>query len=150
MSKEIIVLDANVAVKLLHAEPDTEQARAFFRACIERDAKLFVPEHFLYEIVNVCQRVNIGVGEVLEFYDTLKSSILTVVSPNRDTWLRAERIAQDGHPNSGFPSIYDSIYHAMALDAKGVFITADKRHVAKTHQHGGVVLLSEWFEKQST
>jgi predicted nucleic acid-binding protein len=150
MSNEIIVLDANVAVKMLHAEADTEKARAFFRACTERDVKLLVPQHFLYEIVNVCQRVNVGVDEVLEFYDTLKASILTVVSPGRDTWLRAEEIVLDGHPNSGFPSIYDSIYHAMALAEGGVFVTADKRHVVKTHQHGGVILLSEWYASQKT
>ena len=150
MSKEVIVLDANVAVKMLHAEPDTKQARAFFQACAERDVKLLVPEHFLYEIVNVCQRVNVGANEVLEFYDILKATILTIVSPSRDTWLRAEKIAQDGHPSSGFPSIYDSIYHAMALDEGGVFVTADKRHVAKTRQYGGVILLNEWFENQDT
>lgn len=144
MNNKIIVLDANIAVKMLHAEPDTEQARALFRFCAKQGIKILVPEHFLYEVVNVCERVNVTVDEVLVFYEALKASILTVVSPNRSTWLRAERIAKDGHPSSGFPSIYDSIYHALALDVGGVFVTADKRHVAKTHQHGGVTLLSKW------
>lgn len=148
MNHKIIVPDANIAVKMLHTEADTDQARAFFRSCLENEVKILVPEHFLYELVNVCQRVKVGADQTLDFYEALKSSILTVVTPSRDTWLRAERMAQDGHPSSGFPSIYDSIYHALALDADGVFVTADKRHVAKTHQHGGVMLLSEWGNKK--
>lgn len=144
MNHKILVPDANIAVKMLHAEADTEQARDLFRYCVENEVKLLVPEHFIYEVVNVCQRVKVSVDEALDFYDALKSSILTTVSPSRETWQRAERIAQDGHPSSGFPSIYDSIYHAIALDADGLFVTADKRHVAKTQKHGGVALLSEW------
>ena len=148
MKHKIIVPDANVAVKILHAESDTEQARALFRSCAEHGTKILVPEHFLYEVVNVCQRVKVGVDDALDFYEALRSSILTVASPNRSTWQRAEKIAQDGHPSSGFPSIYDSIYQALALDAGGVFITADKRHVAKAHQHGGVMLLSDWTDEK--
>jgi len=147
MKHTIIVPDANVAVKILHAEADTEQAGALFRSCAEHGHKILVPEHFLYEVMNVCQRVTVGADAVLDFYEALKASILTVVSPNRATWKRAEGMVHDGHPNSGFPSIYDSIYHALALDAGGVFITADKRHVAKTHQHGGVMLLSDWTDE---
>lgn len=148
MKHKIIVPDANIAVKILHAEADTEQARALFRSCAEQGTKILVPEHFLYEVMNVCQRIKISADEVLDLYEALRASILTVVSPNRDAWLRAERMAQDGHPNSGFPSIYDSIYHSLALEAGGVFVTADKRHVAKTHQHGGVMLLSDWTDEQ--
>lgn len=148
MSRPIIILDANIVVKLLHAETDTEQARDFLRSCVDQKARILVPEHFLYELVNVCQRVGVGVDEVLELYESLKLSLLTVVSPNRDTWLRAEKIAQDGHPKSGFPSIYDSIYHAIALDIDGLFVTADKRHVVKAKHHGCVMLLSDWNKEE--
>lgn len=144
MTHKILVPDANIAVKMLHAEADTKQARDLFRYCAGNEVKLLVPEHFIYEVVNVCQRVKVSVDDALDFYDALKSSILTTISPSRATWQRAERMAQDGHPNSGFPSIYDSIYHAIAIEADGVFVTADKRHVAKTQKHGGVALLSEW------
>ena len=146
MSGETFVIDANIAVKMLHAEPDTDQARLFFRACAGLGLRLLVPELFLYEVVNVCQRVGVGIDDVLGFYETLRASVLTVVEPGRDVWLKAASMARQGHPNSGFPSIYDAIYHALALDAGGTFLTADKRHVAKTRQHGAVMLLSEWRE----
>ena len=50
MSRPIIILDANIVVKLLHAETDTEQARDFLRSCVDQKARILVPEHFLYEL----------------------------------------------------------------------------------------------------
>ena len=146
MNKDTVVVDANIAIKVLHSEPDTAQARAFFTFCVQHKVSILVPEHFLYEVVNVCQRLNIDVTEVLEFYHALSSLILKTVKPSKKVWLQAEHIARTGHPSSGFPSIYDSIYQAIALDVDGVFLTADHRHAAKARQHGGIMLLSEWSE----
>lgn len=146
MTKTTMVVDANIAVKMLHSEPDTPQARAFFRFCVQQKISICVPEHFLYEVINVCQRLGVGVEEVLELYHALSSVVLRVVQPSKKVWLQAEHIARTGHSSSGFPSIYDSIYQAIALDVDGVFLTADQRHVAKARQHGGVMLLSEWSE----
>lgn len=145
MTKNIIVVDANVAVKMLHHESDSEQARAFFKFCTVEGTRLLVPEHFLYELVSVCQRVGVSVESVLDFFHALKGSILTVVTSQKETWLQAENIAQDGNKNSGFPSIYDSIYHALAIEAGGIFITADKRHFAKASQHEHITMLSEFY-----
>ena len=144
MTSRIIIVDANIAVKVLHDEPDSEQAKEFFKSCAEENARLLVPEHFIYELVNVCQRVGVEVERVLEFYDALNNSILTPVTPQKSVWLLAEKIAKDGHPQSGFPSIYDSIYHALAIEVGGVFTTADKRHHSKTQRYGSILLLEEW------
>jgi predicted nucleic acid-binding protein len=48
-----------------------------------------------------------------------------------------------GHIKSGYPSIYDALFHAMALCNKAVFVTADKHHYAKTQILGNICLLSE-------
>lgn len=144
MTSSLIVLDANVAVKLLHAEPDTDQAKQVIADCLGRGIKILVPEHFLYEVVAVCHRVDVSVDDVLLLFDKLRGSILTVVSPRPETWRKAQEIARDGTPQSGFPSLYDSIYQAVALEAEGLFVTADHRHAAKAHQHGGISLLKDW------
>ena len=144
MTSHIIIVDASIAVKVLHDEPDSKQAKGFFKSCAEENARLLVPEHFLYELVNVCQRVGVEVENVLEFYDALKNSILTPVTPQKSVWLLAEKIAKDGHPQSGFPSIYDSIYHALAIEAGATFTTADKRHHSKAHRYGSILLLEEF------
>lgn len=140
----IIVLDANIAVKILHKESDSLQALDFIKYCAEKNAKLVVPEHFLYELVNVCQFLGVDVKTTLKLFDGLKSSLLTVVRPSNATWLLAERISKHGHKNSGFPAMYDSIYHALAIEAEGIFLTADKKHVVKAESFGKVVLLKNW------
>ncbi len=40
--------------------------------------------------------------------------------------------------------MYDSIYHAMAINRHTTFVTADNRHIAKTKQLGSILLLNDW------
>ena len=55
-------------------------------------------------------------------------------------------MAENGHPKSGFPSVYDAAYHVMAISDGGVFVTADKKHVAKTRPFGHVCLLGDYLK----
>ena len=64
--KKIIVLVANIAIKVLHYETDSEAARRFLQACATEKARIMVPEHFLHELINVCQRLNIAIQNALE------------------------------------------------------------------------------------
>ena len=59
------------------------------------------------------------------------------------TLLVAEMV-RSGHPKSGFPSLYNSCYHALAIERDMTFITADKRHKTKTKVFGHILLLNEW------
>jgi predicted nucleic acid-binding protein len=65
-------------------------------------------------------------------------------SPERLTWLNSEHICQNGHEKSGYPTMYDSIYHAMAILNEGIFITSDKRHYEKAKTFGYISLLKDW------
>ena len=60
------------------------------------------------------------------------------------------KITEDGNQKSGFPSIYDSTYHAMAIAYDGIFITADKRHAAKAMQYAHIAVLHNWKTVFST
>lgn len=53
-------------------------------------------------------------------------------------------MARTGHDKSGYPSIYDSIYQSLAMQVEGVFLTADKKHFAKTKQFKHICLLKDW------
>lgn len=143
MQKNIYIIDANIAVKLLFEEQDSDIAHAFFVSVIQEDHRLFVPDHFLYELMNVSLRLKLEAKDVLELFQRLQSMSLTVVTPQSSIWLLAEKICKDGHPKSGFPSIYDSIYHALAIELEGIFVTADKRHFEKTKHWQHMKLLSE-------
>ena len=142
--EKIIILDTNIAVKILHEEQDTEIAQCFLEECTINNVRILVPEHFLYELINVCQRLGVEVANALKFFDAMKGSILTIVTPDNPTWLLAETIAKEGNKKSGFPSMYDSIYHATAIKLNTVFLTADKKHHAKTQHYGHIKLLEDW------
>ena len=144
MNHQSLVLDANIAVKILHDEHDSSDAQNLLRACAIQNLSVLVPEHFLYELINVCQRLSIETAQVLKFFEAMEGSILNVVSPDYAAWILAEKIALEGHPKMGFPSMYDSIYHAIAIRAKAVFVTADKRHFVKTERFSHICLLKDW------
>ena len=103
-----------------------------------------MPDHFVYEVINVSRRVGVDAGKAFDLFAAMKGNFLSVVTPSRELWMSAQDIANDGHPKSGFPSIYDSIYHALAIDLGGIFVTADKRHIAKSSQHRHICLLNNW------
>ncbi len=139
-----VVPDAGVFTKLFYDEPDSAEARAFFEYCARTKTKLVVPELFKYEIAQTSRYVDHALSDTLDLFSAHLRAIMTVSSPNREAWLLAEAIAKEGHQKSGFPSMYDSIYHALAIQQDGVFLTADKRHFAKTKAHGHIKLLKDW------
>lgn len=144
MKSGLIVVDANIFAKLLFAEPDSAEARMFFKCCAKTNTKLIVPELFKYEIAQIARYYQHPLHKTLDIFAAHEQSILTTISPRREVWLLAEKIASDGHEKSGFPSIYDSIYQALAIDSNATFLTADKRHYEKAKKHGHIILLSEW------
>lgn len=144
MKPKIIVPDANVFAKLLHPESDSNEAKIFFKACAARKIRLVVPELFKYEIAEVTRTKNEQLLKTLALFDAHARSILTVASPNTEAWLLAEEISKSGHVKSGFPSIYDSIYQALAIQLDAIFLTADKRHYSKAQGYGHIALLEDW------
>jgi predicted nucleic acid-binding protein len=144
MNGKIVVPDACVFAKLLHPEHDSEEAKIFFKTCAITNTKLVIPEIFKYEIAEVTRYKAGQLAKTLDLFDAHARTILTVSSPDRGTWLLAEEIANQGHKKSGFPTIYDSIYHALAIQLDAVFLTADKKHYAKEKGYGNIKLLSEW------
>jgi predicted nucleic acid-binding protein len=120
-----------------------KRQKIFFKTCVTVNARLIVPELFKYEIAEVTRYYRAPLGKTLDLFETHTKAILTTSSPDRETWLLAEEIANEGHDKSGFPTIYDSIYHALAINLNGVFLTADKKHYEKTKKRGQIKLLTD-------
>ena len=139
-----LVIDSNIGAKLFTQEADSQQAVDLFEAGVKNKFSFVVPELFKYEIANIAYRKKIPLEPVITFFDEQVDKVLDYVKPSTHAWLKAEEIAQDGHEKSGYPSMYDSIYQAMAIESGGVFITADKKHYDKAKQHGHILLLEEW------
>ena len=141
---KIIVPDSNIFIKLFHPEADSEEAKVFFKTCAELNVKLVVPELFKYEISAVACSFKCDLKKTLDLFYIHTRAIMTVSSPNEAAWLLAEKITYDGHPKSGFPSLYDSIYQALAIELNGTFLTADHRHYGKAKNFGHIVMLKDW------
>ena len=142
---KIIVWDSNVFAKLLFEEPDSAEARDFISACFENnDIRIVVPELFTYELANITQYYQDDIARTIAALEAPLSSSLVCVSPNEEAWVLAEKITRTGHEKSGYPSMYDSIYHALAIQSDGVFVTADRRHFVKSKAFNHICLLKDW------
>ena len=140
----IVVPDASVFNKLFLDEPDRQHAVDLFAHCIKADFDLVAPDILRYEVMSVAMRFGIPFAFVHDILDVQRSAGLRLFEPSLKVLQRAEAIATSGHEKSGYPDLHDSIYQALALELGGIFVTADRRHFAKTKAFGGIALLQDW------
>lgn len=142
MSAPRYVLDSCVFIKLFLEEPDSAQARRFIADTLQAGGSFVVPELFTYEVLQVARNSGADFDAVLDILINRRDSNgIEIITPSRQHWLKAQALSREGHAKSGFPSLYDSIYHAIALVEGIDFVTADARHIAKTKNQGAVKLL---------
>lgn len=140
----LFVIDASVFNKLFLDEPDREQAQALFRHAIENDAQLMAPSLLVYEALLADLRYGVAFEDVHELLDAQQAAGMRLVEPDLAVLKRTKSIAQFGNAKAGYPALQDAIYHAVALEMGGRFVTADRKYAAKVGKLGGVVLLGEW------
>jgi predicted nucleic acid-binding protein len=140
----MIVIDVSVFVKLFLPEEDQDQAHRLFEHAVTNALPLVAPTILFYEAASVALRYGVAFDLIFELIERLVAGGLRLVHPNPEDMRRTHAIATAGHAKSGYPELADSIYHAMAIERRGIFVTADQRHVAKTKQFGSVVLLADW------
>ncbi|UVC08167.1 type II toxin-antitoxin system VapC family toxin [Rhizobium sp. TH2] len=140
----IVVPDASVFNKLFLDEPDRQHAVALFEHCSEAEIDLVAPDILRYEVMSVAMRFGIPFAFVYHILDIQRSAGLRLLEPSLKVLQRAETIATSGHEKSGYPDLHDSIYHALALELNGIFVTADHRHFAKAKAFGAMTLLEDW------
>jgi predicted nucleic acid-binding protein len=140
----VIVIDASIFGKLFLAEDDSASAGALVSHALESGEEMVAPTALLYESLSIALRHGVPFKTVLTLLDHLRAVGLAIGEPSEAELLTAERITTTGHSKTGYPALNDSIFHAMAIERDGVFVTADRRHVAKAKQFGSVVLLADW------
>jgi predicted nucleic acid-binding protein len=141
---EIIVLDSCVFNKLFLLEDDRKDALEFFDFAHQSNARLAAPSLFLYEVLAVAASSPFGADAAFDLVRKFQSAGFEITELDGDTVRRAIVIADAGHPKTGYPTFYDSTYHALALVLGGVFLTSDSKHLSKAGSHGGIVLLRDW------
>ncbi len=147
MRSSDFVIDANVPFEYIFEREQKEKTVEILRKAASEEILLIAPSIIGDEIANVLHGCFKDVGDIekhLEFMEKLvESQIITVVIPNRSTYLKAIEICRDGNEKSGYPSLSDSIYHALAIENEATFITSDGRHYSKAKQFGHIELLKE-------
>jgi len=143
-----IVVDASVCCKLfLKSEPYAEKALSLFKLAYTNSIQLIVPPLFIYEVTNVLRNANLSPSEenrTLKMLFNQLENAVQIVTPQVSTFSKALEISKTGHVKSGFPSFYDSSYHALAIEQNAILVTADKKHFQKTEQFKHVLLLEDF------
>ena len=140
----MLVIDASVFIMLFRDEEETAAAREMLDALIARAQPFLAPSIALYEVLSNALHYERPFTEVADFFSALQPLGLSLEELTRADLSRAETICTARAPTGGYATLIDSIYHAMAIERGGTFVTADRRHVDKTAHLGHVILLADW------
>lgn len=144
MSLSHIVLDSGAYAKLFLQEEGRDDLLELLKFIGEQKITVLCPDIFLFEVLSIAAQNSIPLKETLKHIRSFEASYLRITALSDPELELAMKMAEDGHEKSGYPSIYDSAYHVLAIANDGVFITADKRHIAKARQYGHVALIEDW------
>ena len=140
----MLVIDASVFNKLFLDEPDAILARQLFVHALETGEAMAAPDLLPYEALAVALHYGVPFAQVTDLLDKLQAAGFQLSPPTAAMFALAHEIATSGSAKSGHPALYDSVYHAMALELGGTFVTADRRHASKAARFGHVTLLEDW------
>lgn len=136
-----IVLDASVFVKLFLQEEGHHEVKFFMKKITAENIDIIVPEIFVYEVCSVTQHSGFDTAKAYNLITSYQKVNLKVIAINEKLVLQTIKlIRKNSNPKSGFPSFYDSSYHALAIINECKFITADKKHYDKTKDEGFIEL----------
>jgi predicted nucleic acid-binding protein len=138
-NKVKVVLDASVILKwFLNDEENQEEALDLRLGLESKEYEVFIPSHCLTEICNTLFRKKpdfalqvFSILRTMEFKDCLLSIPLAA---------EALRLVLR-HPKVSF---YDVFYHAIAINNKIPFITADEKYYKAVGGEKSIVLLRDY------
>ncbi len=135
-----VVLDASVILKWLFAdsarEDLTEEATAVLDAVVSGRFSASQPVHWLAEVGVVLARAT---PQTAARDIALLSGLQLDVVDSSELMQRACRlsIALKQH-------LFDTLYHAVALENDATLISADRRYYIKARHTGRIVYLADW------
>jgi predicted nucleic acid-binding protein len=134
------VADASVVVKWLVpdpvGEPELDQAANLLLAYRARRVELLEPPHWLAEVGTVLARLRPeSVDSALDLLDALGVPVVTELGVYKRAAVLAREL--DRH-------LFDTLYHAVALESGATLVTADGRYWRRAHHLGGIVELRTW------
>ncbi len=131
------VLDSCVVLKwFLNDRPEEKHVAAameiFHRVQVGQD-QIVQPVHWCAEVLSVLAKIEPAILE--EAVDLIDF----VAFPLADSWTIYKRAAKLSIELNHH--LFDTLYHAVALEHGAEFITADKKYFNKAHKLGSITLL---------
>jgi predicted nucleic acid-binding protein len=135
-----VVVDASVIVKWVFQAPEveenTEQALELLTAIRDGKVSLLQPSHWLVEVAAVVTRLRPELAEsALDLLDAMEFPAVDGLPVLQ----RASRISQDLDHH-----LFDTLYHAVALEYGCTLVTADGKYFRKARHLGRIVSLDTW------
>lgn len=135
-----LVVDASVAVKWFlkerRDEPHLAQAESVAAAIGLSGTGLLAPVHWVLEVIAVVARTDPGaVDDALLFLDDMKPSTVQGVPVLKRA---ADMSITLKH------HLFDTLYHAVALEEGATLVTADEIYFAKAAGLGNIQLLADF------
>lgn len=132
--------DASVTIAwMLADQPDEhlgELAVSFFRSFGSGEIKLLQPPHWIAEVAAVIAR---RAPEQIESRLTAIAALAVEHPAGPSTLIKAAELAIKLNHN-----LFDTLYHALALEQGATLVTADERYFAKARQLGNIELLQNF------
>lgn len=134
-----VVLDASVIVEALtsgESEDAADRSRAVWLLAATGHVPIVQPPHWLAEVTGVLARVTPQTAGV----DT--EDLYTLNLPEAGdlgVYTRAVRLSIDTGQH-----LFDTLYHAVALEHGGVLVTGDRRYLRASGRIGAIVAIDEF------
>tara|TARA_R110001592_G_scaffold50959_3_gene157302 strand:- start:33 stop:440 length:408 start_codon:yes stop_codon:yes gene_type:complete len=131
------VLDASVIVKwFLDDDPEEKhikEAKEVFDRVQQGEDEVVQPVHWRVEVLSVIVRKEPGkVEEAIKLLDLLAFSVMD----NWELHIRAAQLSQRYNHH-----LFDTLYHAVALESGARLVTADRKYARKAMGEGAMELL---------
>ena len=135
-----LVVDASVALKWFlrefQQEAHLDRAEAVVAALDQAETQLFAPVHWTAEVISVLTRVrpSLVAGALVALEDTNPKVMHGASILKRAADMS---IALNHH-------LFDTLYHAVALEEGATLVTADEVYLAKAKDLGGLTSLADF------
>lgn len=134
------VIDASVVVKWFlpdpEVEPDSAKALRLLARIRGGDIEPMQPPHWLAEVAAVIVRLRPEIAaQAIDLLDAMEFPVASEPA----IYKRAAAIAADLGQH-----LFDTLYHAVALEHSATLISADHRYCGRAYPLGRVIRLTDW------
>ena len=135
-----LVVDASVAVKWFIRDPNEENdvvsAVDILVGIGKNSIELIQPPHWIAEVTAVLARLQPDLSD--DAIDLLDAMELPTRAESSVYKLASHLATELNH------HLFDTLYHALALQDNAILITADRRYFRKSVNHGSICMLADF------